>query len=48
MISVAPVREKKIARAKIIAEDKVDEEFNKIENEMKQQINDAVAGGELI
>ncbi len=38
----------KIARAKIIAENKVDEEFDKIENEMKQQINDAVAGGELI
>ncbi len=38
----------KIARAKIIAEAEVDEEFNKIEAEMKQQINDAVAGGELI
>ena len=37
----------KIARAKIIADDIVDEEFTKIENEMKQQINAAVNGGEL-
>ena len=38
----------KIARAKIIADDLVNEEFAKIEAEMKQQINDAVNGGELI
>ena len=38
----------KIARAKIIADDLVNEEFAKIEAEMKQQINDAVSGGELI
>jgi len=38
----------KIARAKIIADDLVDVEFAKIENEMKQQIEDAVNGGELI
>ncbi len=38
----------KIARAKVIAETKVDEEFSKIEEEIKQQINAAVAGGELI
>ena len=38
----------KIARAKIIADDLVETEFAKIENEMKQQIEDAVNGGELI
>ena len=38
----------KIARAKIIVDDLVNEEFAKIEAEMKQQINDAVNGGELI
>ena len=37
----------KIARAKIIADDLVEEEFGKIEKEMKQQIEDAVNGGEL-
>ena len=38
----------KIARAKIIADDLVDAEFAKIDAEMKQQIEDAVNGGELI
>ena len=38
----------KIARAKIIADDLVDVEFAKIDAEMKQQIEDAVNGGELI
>ncbi|MBQ2960969.1 MAG: V-type ATP synthase subunit A [Oscillospiraceae bacterium] len=38
----------KIARAKIIADDLVNEEFEKIEKEMKQQIDEAVSGGELI
>ena len=37
----------KIARAKIIADDLVDVEFAKIEAEMKQQIEEAVNGGEL-
>ena len=45
---IAITAREKVARAKIIADDKVEEEFTKIENEMKQQINDAVNGGELV
>ena len=45
---IAITAREKVARAKIIADERVDEEFTKIENEMKQQINEAVNGGELV